>query len=175
MLRGLSSRLVDVAVRTWRLLGGRHGHCRARNGFNGRYTPRNGFDSKPYYKDCTNSVTGLIGEFLTNFRRPKIISFGGCLGLKCPFLSSGTQKIGSGRSNLYVGRWSRGRLTPQRAGTWDNYKDYTYVGTLDGLYQHTLIATGTISFFKMRLEEAHLSITLPDLPIEKKEPKCPKN
>ena len=26
---------------------------------------------------------------------------------------------------------------------WDNYKDYTYVGTLDGLYQHTLIATGT--------------------------------
>ena len=27
--------------------------------------------------------------------------------------------------------------------SWDNYKDYTYVGTLDGLYQHTLIATGT--------------------------------
>ena len=26
---------------------------------------------------------------------------------------------------------------------WDNYKDYAYVGTLDGLYQHTLIATGT--------------------------------
>ena len=26
---------------------------------------------------------------------------------------------------------------------WDNYKDYTYVGTLDGLYQHTLITTGT--------------------------------
>ena len=25
---------------------------------------------------------------------------------------------------------------------WDNYEDYTYVGTLDGLYQHTLIATG---------------------------------
>ena len=25
---------------------------------------------------------------------------------------------------------------------WDNYKDYTFVGTLDGLYQHTLIATG---------------------------------
>ena len=25
----------------------------------------------------------------------------------------------------------------------DNYKDYTYVGTLDSLYQHTLIATGT--------------------------------
>ena len=59
---------------------------------------------------------------------------------------------------------------------WDNYKDYTYVGTLDGLYQHTLIATGTISFFlKMRLDEAHLSITLPDLPIEKKGPTCSKN
>ena len=27
---------------------------------------------------------------------------------------------------------------------WDNYKDYTYVGTLDGSYQHTLIATGTM-------------------------------
>ena len=26
---------------------------------------------------------------------------------------------------------------------WDNYKDYTYVGTLDGLYQHTPMATGT--------------------------------
>ena len=26
---------------------------------------------------------------------------------------------------------------------WDNYKDYTDVGTLDGLYQHTPIATGT--------------------------------
>ena len=26
---------------------------------------------------------------------------------------------------------------------WDNYKDYTHVGTLDGLHQHTLIATGT--------------------------------
>ena len=26
---------------------------------------------------------------------------------------------------------------------WINYKDYTYVGTLDGLYQHTLIATRT--------------------------------
>ena len=26
---------------------------------------------------------------------------------------------------------------------WDNYKGHTYVGTLDGLYQHTLIATGT--------------------------------
>ena len=31
----------------------------------------------------------------------------------------------------------------QRDNCWDNYKDYTYVGTLDGLYQHTLIATGT--------------------------------
>ena len=27
----------------------------------------------------------------------------------------------------------------------------------------------------MRLDEAHLSITLPDLPIEKKGPKCQKN
>ena len=27
--------------------------------------------------------------------------------------------------------------------SWDSYKEYTYVGTLDGLYQHTLIATGT--------------------------------
>ena len=26
---------------------------------------------------------------------------------------------------------------------WDHYKDYTYVGTLDGSHQHTLIATGT--------------------------------
>ena len=26
---------------------------------------------------------------------------------------------------------------------WGNCKDYTYAGTLDGLYQHTLIATGT--------------------------------
>ena len=26
---------------------------------------------------------------------------------------------------------------------WDKHKDYTYVGTLDDLYQHTLIATGT--------------------------------
>ena len=26
---------------------------------------------------------------------------------------------------------------------WDKYKDYTYAGTLDGLYQHTLISTGT--------------------------------
>ena len=25
----------------------------------------------------------------------------------------------------------------------DNYQDYAYVVTLDGLYQHTLIATGT--------------------------------
>ena len=32
------------------------------------------------------------------------------------FLSSGTQKIGSGRSYLYIGRWSRGRLTHQKAG-----------------------------------------------------------
>ena len=29
-------------------------------------------------------------------------------------------------------------------------KDYTYVGTLDGLYQHTLIATG----MRLRLVEA---------------------
>ena len=27
--------------------------------------------------------------------------------------------------------------------SWDNYKDYTYLGTLDGSYQDTLIATGT--------------------------------
>ena len=26
---------------------------------------------------------------------------------------------------------------------WDNYKDYTYLGTLEGSYQHTLIATDT--------------------------------
>ena len=32
------------------------------------------------------------------------------------FLSSRTSKIGSGRSYLYVGRWSRGRLTHQKAG-----------------------------------------------------------
>ena len=29
------------------------------------------------------------------------------------------------------------------ANIWDNYKDYTYLGTLGGLYQHTSIATGT--------------------------------
>ena len=28
-------------------------------------------------------------------------------------------------------------------GIWDNYKDYTYLGTLDGSFQDTLIATGT--------------------------------
>ena len=33
--------------------------------------------------------------------------FFGFLGLKLSFLSSGTPKIGSGRSNLYIGRWSR--------------------------------------------------------------------
>ena len=27
--------------------------------------------------------------------------------------------------------------------TWDSCEDYTNVGTLDGLYQHTPIATGT--------------------------------
>ena len=32
------------------------------------------------------------------------------------FLSSGTLKIGSGMSYLYIGRWSRGRLTHQKAG-----------------------------------------------------------
>ena len=32
------------------------------------------------------------------------------LALKFPFLRSGTPKIGSGRSNLYVGRWSRSDL-----------------------------------------------------------------
>ena len=26
---------------------------------------------------------------------------------------------------------------------WDNFKDYTYAGTLHGLYQHTPIAAGT--------------------------------
>ena len=30
-----------------------------------------------------------------------------------------------------------------KSTTRENYKDYTYVGTLDGLYQHTLMATGT--------------------------------
>ena len=36
-------------------------------------------------------------------------------------------------------------FTAQKMGYvgWDNFEDYTYVGTLDGLYQHTLIATGT--------------------------------
>ena len=43
--------------------------------------------------------------------------FWGFLALKLSFLSSGTMKIGSGRSNLYIGRWSRGCLTPQIAGT----------------------------------------------------------
>ena len=43
--------------------------------------------------------------------------FLGFLAFKCPFLSSGTMKIGSGRSNLYIGRWSRGCLTPQIART----------------------------------------------------------
>ena len=38
------------------------------------------------------------------------------LALKLMFLSSGTSKIGSGRSYLYIGRWSRGRLTHQKAG-----------------------------------------------------------
>ena len=33
--------------------------------------------------------------------------------------------------------------SPRAPCFWDNYKDYTYVGTLDGLYQHTLIATVT--------------------------------
>ena len=27
------------------------------------------------------------------------------------------------------------------AAVWDNYKDYTYLGTLEGSYQDTLIAT----------------------------------
>ena len=37
------------------------------------------------------------------------------LALKFHFLRSGTPKIGSGRSNLYIGRWSRACLTPLRA------------------------------------------------------------
>ena len=36
--------------------------------------------------------------------------------LKLMFLSSGTSKIGSGMSYLYIGRSSRGRLTYQIAG-----------------------------------------------------------
>ena len=47
-----------------------------------------------------------------------MISFGGFWALKFVFMKSGTPKIGSGRSNLYIGMWSRGVLTPQRAGTW---------------------------------------------------------
>ena len=38
------------------------------------------------------------------------------LALKLMFLSSGTSKIGSGMSYLYIGRSSRGRLTYQIAG-----------------------------------------------------------
>ena len=34
-------------------------------------------------------------------------------------------------------------LKEEAAYSWDNYKDFTYVGILDGSYQHTLIATGT--------------------------------
>ena len=34
-------------------------------------------------------------------------------------------------------------VSPQNRLIWDNYNDSAHVGTLDGLYQHTLIATGT--------------------------------
>ena len=34
-------------------------------------------------------------------------------------------------------------IGPIESLCWDNYKDYTYVGSLDGLYQHSLIAAGT--------------------------------
>ena len=44
-----------------------------------------------------------------------------------------TSPITETRTSLPIGRWI----------FCDNCKDYTYVGTLDGLYQHTLIATGT--------------------------------
>ena len=94
------------------------------------------------YKAIT-AQNGFNRRIFDEFQEAQDNQFLGFLDLKWPFLRSGTPKIGSGRSNLYMGRWSRGRLTPQRAGTWDNYKDSTYVGTLDGLYQHTLVATGT--------------------------------
>ena len=57
---------------------------------------------------------GFNGRIFDEFQEAQDNQF---LALKFPFLSSGTMNIGSGRSNLYIGRWSSGRLTPQRART----------------------------------------------------------
>ena len=57
------------------------------------------------------------------------------LVLQLTFLSSGTLKIGSGRSYLYIGRWSRGRLTHQKAGIChfcDFFGDDDVAGRLHG-------------------------------------------
>ena len=54
-----------------------------------------------------------------------------------------------GKWTVFTGRaqyWERGdalQIRKNRVLIWDNYKDYTYLGTLDGSYQHTLIVTGT--------------------------------
>ena len=68
------------------------------------------------YKDYTPS-NRFNRRILGEFQEAPDDQFFWFLSLKFPFLSSGTPKIGSGRSNLYIGRWSRGVLTPQRAGT----------------------------------------------------------
>ena len=49
---------------------------------------------------------GFNRRIFDEFQEAQDDQFLGFLGLKCHFLRSGTPKIGSGRSNLYIGRWS---------------------------------------------------------------------
>ena len=55
------------------------------------------------------------------------------------------KKYASIHNKLSIKQWMIKQTIRMHVYTscWDSYKDYTYVGTLDGLYQHTLIATGT--------------------------------
>ena len=64
------------------------------------------------YKAIT-AQNGFNRRIFDEFQEAQDNQFLEFLALKFIFLSSGTPKIGSGRSNLYIGRWSRGRLTPR--------------------------------------------------------------
>ena len=64
-----------------------------------------------------HSPKGQSRRIFGEFQEAQDDQFWGFLVLQFLFLKVGTPKIGSGRSNLYIGRWSRGCLTPQIAGT----------------------------------------------------------
>ena len=70
-----------------------------------------------YYWAIIIRFKGFNRRIVDEFQEAQDDQFWGIWGLEFVFVSSGTPKIGSGRSKLYIGRWSRGCLTPQIAGT----------------------------------------------------------